>query len=63
MEEYRLHAVQRKIRRISENDGSFCQALETMCDKYCKYPDIYDEEKEGVSLSESDYCKNCTIGG
>lgn len=63
MEEYKLHAVQRKIRRLSENDGSFSEALETMCDNYCKYPAIYNEEAEGVQLTESEYCKNCPLGG
>ena len=27
-----------------------------ICDKYCKWPDIWDEEKEGCELSESDVC-------
>lgn len=32
---------------------------ETMCDEYCKWPLIWDEEKEGCPLSESEVCKNC----
>ena len=31
------------------------------CDKYCKYPEQWDEEKEGVQLSESEICKNCPL--
>lgn len=32
-----------------------------ICNDYCKYPDIYDEEKEGCDLSESDHCQNCPL--
>lgn len=32
-----------------------------ICDQYCKYPFIWDEEKEGVCLAESDICKNCPL--
>lgn len=37
------------------------EIADEMCDKYCKYPDIWDEEAEGVELSESDICKNCPL--
>lgn len=37
------------------------QVTEEMCDKYCKYPEQWDEEAEGVELSESDICKNCPL--
>lgn len=32
-----------------------------MCDKYCKYPDQWDEEKEGIPLEESEVCDKCPI--
>lgn len=32
-----------------------------MCDKYCKYPDQWDEEKEGITLEESEICDKCPI--
>lgn len=32
-----------------------------MCEKYCKWPDLWDEEKEGVELCESEHCKNCPL--
>ena len=32
-----------------------------MCNNYCKYPDIYDEQKEGVELCESEICANCPL--
>lgn len=35
---------------------------EEICNKYCKYPDIWDEEKEGCELCDSDICANCPLG-
>jgi len=32
-----------------------------ICNKYCKYPETWDEEAEGMELSESDICKNCPL--
>lgn len=32
-----------------------------ICDKYCKYPEKWDEEKEGKELYESEICKNCPL--
>ena len=32
-----------------------------ICNNYCKYPLIYDEEAEGCELSESDHCRNCPL--
>lgn len=32
-----------------------------MCDLYCKYPQIWDEEKEGKELCESEICANCPL--
>lgn len=29
------------------------------CTNYCKYPDIWDAEKEGCELMESDICQEC----
>lgn len=31
------------------------------CSRYCKYPDIFDEDKEGCELSESAICANCPM--
>ncbi len=31
-----------------------------ICNKYCKYPDQWDEEKDG-DLSESDICRDCPL--
>lgn len=35
--------------------------IENVCMNYCKYPDIWDEEKEGVELCDSDICQNCPL--
>lgn len=39
--------------------------IKSICDKicteYCRYPYIWDEEKEGIPLSESSICKNCPL--
>lgn len=37
------------------------KVAEDMCLHYCKYPDIWDEEKEGCSLDESEVCQNCPL--
>lgn len=33
-----------------------------ICNKYCKYSDTWDEEKESCELSESEICNNCPLG-
>ena len=48
------------------NEKTVSQILEeiaqSICDTRCKYPDIWDEEKEGCELCESEICKNCPLG-
>ena len=39
----------------------FEEIKKEMCDKYCKYPNIWDEEAEGCELCESDVCANCPL--
>lgn len=36
------------------------EIADEMCDKYCKYPYEWDEEKDG-QLCESEVCKNCPL--
>lgn len=36
------------------------QAAADLCDNYCKYPCIWDEEKDGP-LEESEVCKDCPV--
>lgn len=38
------------------------EVCDEFCSNYCKYPEIWDEEKEGCELPESDVCANCPIG-
>ena len=37
------------------------EIAEKICSSYCKYPDIWDEEKEGKPLMDSDICMNCPL--
>ena len=32
-----------------------------MCSKYCKYPEQWDEEAEGMDLADSEHCQNCPL--
>ena len=32
-----------------------------ICNNYCKWPYVWDEEKEGCELSESEHCQNCPL--
>lgn len=36
-------------------------ARNDMCTNYCKYPDTWDEEKEGIELMDSEVCINCPL--
>ena len=36
------------------------QACAEFCDKYCKWPDLWNpEEHDGVELVESEHCEHC----
>lgn len=35
------------------------QACTEFCEKYCKWPDLFDEETEGCPLEDSEHCRNC----
>lgn len=39
------------------------EIADEICEHYCKYPDIWDEEAEGKDLSESEICQNCPLNG
>lgn len=34
---------------------------EEICNRYCKYPETWNEEKEGMYLNESEICQNCPL--
>ena len=48
-----------------ENQKNISEQLEeiaeTFCNDYCKYPEIWDEEKEGCELMDSEVCANCPL--
>ena len=35
--------------------------VEEMCNNYCKWPNLWDEEAEGMELSDSEHCRNCPL--
>jgi hypothetical protein len=37
------------------------EVAEKMCTNYCKWPDLWDEEAEGMELCDSNHCKNCPL--
>ena len=38
--------------------GEICEKI---CRDYCKWPVLYDEEKEEIPVSESEICENCPL--
>lgn len=32
-----------------------------ICNYYCKWPDQWDEGKEGITLADSTLCANCPL--
>ncbi len=34
---------------------------EDICNHYCKYPNEWDEKKEGIELCDSDICRDCPL--
>ena len=48
---------QKKLRMEKELE----ETAEAMCERYCRWPYIWDEEKEGKTLSDSDKCRLCPL--
>lgn len=52
-------------RRKNKADMTISEQFESikerMCDKYCKWPDKWDEEAEGIPLFESEHCAHCPL--
>lgn len=50
-------------RRKNKADMTVSEQIEAIaeeiCNHYCKYPDLWDEEAEGEPLESSHVCKNC----
>ena len=34
---------------------------EQVCTQLCKWPNIWDEEEEGMELVDSEHCKECPL--
>lgn len=53
------------MEQLNTKTKSIAQKLEDIandfCRNYCKWPDEWDEIKEGCELSESDICANCPL--
>ena len=54
-----IEKVKAELKRIAEEIE---ETKTDFCDHYCKHPYIWDEEKEGCELCESEICKNCPLG-
>lgn len=54
-----------RMEQSNTETKSIAQELEAIandfCSHYCKWPDNWDEEKEGCELSESDICAKCPL--
>lgn len=37
------------------------EVTEQICSRYCKWPELWDEEAEGIELSDSEICANCPL--
>ena len=37
------------------------EIVEEMCNHYCKWPGLWNTEKEGMELCESEHCKECPL--
>ena len=37
------------------------EVKDDVCEKLCKYQAEWDEGKEGVDLTDSEFCRNCPL--
>ena len=51
MERERLMSITEQIESVKAD----------ICNHYCKYPNEWDEKKEGIELCDSDICENCPL--
>lgn len=53
---------ERAVKSLRELTEEYIEEIcKEICETRCKYPDIWDEEKEGMALCESDICKFCPL--
>lgn len=54
------------IEEVKEKAASVSEIIDEVktqiCSFYCKYPYEWDDEKEGMDLCESPYCRSCPLG-
>lgn len=50
-----MESITRTVEKMLET------LAEDICDHYCKYPDQWDEEAEGIELCESEICRTCPL--
>lgn len=68
MEEVKAKQPKTIVDELRDNFYSILESAENkiykicvdMCENYCKYPDMWDEDKHGP-LYESKYCRNCPL--
>lgn len=50
---------------MATNDKTVTRIIEEvqrdMCNSRCMYPRIWNEEKEGMELCDSEHCQNCPL--
>ena len=51
----------KKLTLTELTQGELTKIAEGFCDNYCKYPMIWDAEKESMELMDSDICANCPM--
>lgn len=60
-----MEGSRQEVEGVTMNERSITQQLQDIvddvCQNYCKWPDIYDEEAEGVELCESSICQSCPL--
>ena len=53
---------ERAVKSLRELTEEYIEDVaKEICECYCKYPEQWDEEKEGMELIESDICANCPL--
>ncbi len=56
-----LHLLAEEMKPQKGISQTIEEVKEEICLRYCKYPNIWDPEKEGCELFDSDICKNCPL--
>ena len=49
-----------KVKRLKDID-ELERAAQDICDHYCRYPLLWDEQMMGMELRESEFCNSCPL--